>query len=224
MTLDGRDIRSIKLSDLRKMIGIVQQEPCLFNGTIRENIVLGRDINDEQAEDAARIANAHDFIIKLEKLTDFITNATAINICSLKDGYDTMIGTGGIALSGGQKQRLAIARAVAAQPKILLLDEATSALDSESEKIVQLALNRASLGRTTIVIAHRLSTLKDVQRIYAIEDGKVVEEGTHFELMERQGLYSNLAKAQEVGIDIGGRKRKISESLDPHAQYANILS
>ncbi|EYC28974.1 hypothetical protein Y032_0007g3527 [Ancylostoma ceylanicum] len=205
MTLDGRDIRSIKLSDLRKMIGIVQQEPCLFNGTIRENIVLGRDISDEQAEEAARIANAHDFIIKLEK------------------GYDTMIGTGGIALSGGQKQRLAIARAVAAQPKILLLDEATSALDSESEKIVQLALNRASLGRTTIVIAHRLSTLKDVQRIYAIEEGEVVEEGTHYELLERQGVYSNLAKAQEVGIDIGGRKRKISESFDPHAHSIPIV-
>ncbi|KAK6757398.1 hypothetical protein RB195_015304 [Necator americanus] len=198
MTIDGRDIRSIKQTDLRKMIGIVQQEPCLFNGTIRENIVLGRGISDEQAEEAARIANAHDFIMKLEK------------------GYDTVIGDGGIALSGGQKQRLAIARAVATKPKILLLDEATSALDSESEKIVQLALNRASLGRTTIVIAHRLSTLKDVQRIYAIEDGKVVETGTHFELLEKKGLYSKLAKAQEVGADLGKKKRKTSESIDPH--------
>ncbi|KIH58562.1 hypothetical protein ANCDUO_11233 [Ancylostoma duodenale] len=135
-------------------------------------------------------------------------------------GYDTKIGTGGIALSGGQKQRLAIARAIAAQPKILLLDEATSALDSENEKIVQLALNRASIGRTTIVIAHRLSTLKDVHRIYVIEDGKVAEKGTHSELLERQGLYSNLAKAQEVGMstDIGGKKGKISESFHLHKQ------
>ncbi|KHJ85861.1 ABC transporter, ATP-binding protein, partial [Oesophagostomum dentatum] len=185
MTLDGRNIRALKLSHLRKLIGIVQQEPCLFNGTIRENIVLGRNISDEKAEEAARIANAHDFIMKLEK------------------GYDTIIGTGGIALSGGQKQRLAIARAVAGEPKILLLDEATSALDSESEKIVQLALNRASVGRTTIVIAHRLSTLKDVQRIYAIEDGRVVQVGTHFELLSADGLYSNLARAQEVGLGLG---------------------
>ncbi|VDO23678.1 unnamed protein product [Haemonchus placei] len=180
--LDGQEIRSIRTSDLRKMIGIVQQEPCLFNGTIRENIVLGRSVTDEQAEDAARIANAHDFIMKLDK------------------GYDTIIGSGGVSLSGGQKQRIAIARAVATQPKILLLDEATSALDSESENVVQLALNRASRGRTTIVIAHRLSTLKDVQRIYAIQDGKVVEEGTHFELLEKGGLYSALAAAQEVGF------------------------
>ncbi|VDL77529.1 unnamed protein product [Nippostrongylus brasiliensis] len=152
--LDGHDVRSIKTNDLRKMIGIVQQEPCLFSGTIRENIVLGRPITDEEAEEAARIAHAHDFIMKLDK------------------GYDTVIGTGAISLSGGQKQRLAIARAIAARPKILLLDEATSALDSESEKIVQLALNRASRGRTTVVIAHRLSSLKDtlhsggIQRVY----------------------------------------------------------
>uniref|UniRef100_A0A0N4W449 ABC transporter ATP-binding protein n=1 Tax=Haemonchus placei TaxID=6290 RepID=A0A0N4W449_HAEPC len=158
--LDGQEIRSIKTSDLRKMIGIVQQEPCLFKGTIRENIVLGRSITDEQAEEAARIANAHDFIMKLDK------------------GYDTIIGSGGVSLSGGQKQRIAIARAVATQPKILLLDEATSALDSESENVVQLALNKASRGRTTIVIAHRLSTLKEVQRIYAIQDGKVMEAET----------------------------------------------
>uniref|UniRef100_A0A158R1R3 ABC transporter domain-containing protein n=1 Tax=Nippostrongylus brasiliensis TaxID=27835 RepID=A0A158R1R3_NIPBR len=158
--LDGHDVRSIKPNDLRKMIGIVQQEPCLFSGTIRENIVLGRPISDEEAEEAARIAHAHDFIMKLDK------------------GYDTVIGTGAISLSGGQKQRLAIARAIASRPKILLLDEATSALDSESEKIVQLALNRASRGRTTVVIAHRLSTLKDVKRIYAIQDGKVVEESS----------------------------------------------
>ncbi|VDM59945.1 unnamed protein product [Angiostrongylus costaricensis] len=226
MFIDGRDIRTIKVRDLRKvrahsiaalnefrdrhlqMIGIVQQEPCLFNGTILENIVLGRPISDEQAKDAARMANAHDFIVKLEK------------------GYDTVIGTGGVTLSGGQKQRLAIARAVATEPRILLLDEATSALDSESEKIVQLALNKASRGRTTVVIAHRLSTLKDVQRIYAIEGGKIVEEavvyayitkfvgniapnstkytGTHLELMESGGLYSSLAKAQEIGIGFGG--------------------
>ncbi|VDP00900.1 unnamed protein product [Heligmosomoides polygyrus] len=205
--LDGQDIRSISTSDIRKLIGIVQQEPCLFNGTIRENIMLGRPISDEQAVEAARIAHAHDFIMKLEK------------------GYETVIGTGGIALSGGQKQRLAIARAIATQPKILLLDEATSALDSESEKIVQLALNRASLGRTTVVIAHRLSTLKDVQRIYVIKDGRVSEEimlggisGTHFELLEKHGLYSHLAAAQEVGVDLGGRKRSLSESIDQHAQ------
>ncbi|WKY13006.1 hypothetical protein Q1695_004098 [Nippostrongylus brasiliensis] len=201
--LDGHDVRSIKPNDLRKMIGIVQQEPCLFSGTIRENIVLGRPISDEEAEEAARIAHAHDFIMKLDK------------------GYDTVIGTGAISLSGGQKQRLAIARAIAARPKILLLDEATSALDSESEKIVQLALNRASRGRTTVVIAHRLSTLKDVQRIYAIQDGKVAEVGTHFELLKKGGLYSALAAAQEVGLDIG--PRRASDSHEHHAALPSLV-
>ncbi|WKY13008.1 hypothetical protein Q1695_004099 [Nippostrongylus brasiliensis] len=201
--LDGHDVRSIKTNDLRKMIGIVQQEPCLFSGTIRENIVLGRPISDEEAEEAARIAHAHDFIMKLDK------------------GYDTVIGTGAISLSGGQKQRLAIARAIAARPKILLLDEATSALDSESEKIVQLALNRASRGRTTVVIAHRLSSLKDVQRIYAIQDGKVAEVGTHYELLKKGGLYSSLAAAQEVGLDIG--HRRTSESHEQHAAHLSLV-
>ncbi|CAJ0588656.1 unnamed protein product [Cylicocyclus nassatus] len=190
--IDGRDILSIRRNSLRKMIGIVQQEPCLFNGTIRENIELGRSIGDKDIEEAARIANAHDFIMKLEK------------------GYDTVIGAGSIALSGGQKQRLAIARALATKPKILLLDEATSALDTESEKIVQQALNRAAHGRTTIVIAHRLSTLKDVKRIHVIDEGKVIEYGTHFELLERNGLYSKLARAQEVQND-ATRRRKFSD-------------
>ncbi|RCN52952.1 ABC transporter, ATP-binding protein [Ancylostoma caninum] len=216
--IDGRDIRTIKRNRLRKLIGIVQQEPCLFNGTIRENIELGRSINDDDIEEAARIANAHDFIMKLEK------------------GYDTVIGAGGIALSGGQKQRLAIARALATRPKILLLDEATSALDSESEKVVQAslcsislktsvcnhALNKAAHGRTTIVIAHRLSTLKDVERIYAISEGKVVEHGTHSELLEKDGLYSTLAKAQEVGIDISGKRRASVESTEPLKRGASL--
>ncbi|EYC28977.1 hypothetical protein Y032_0007g3528 [Ancylostoma ceylanicum] len=202
--IDGRDIRTLKRNKLRKLIGIVQQEPCLFNGTIRENIELGRSINEDDIEEAARIANAHDFIMKLEQ------------------GYNTVIGAGGIELSGGQKQRLAIARALATRPKILLLDEATSALDSESEKVVQHALNRAAHGRTTIVIAHRLSTLKDVERIYAISEGRVVEQGTHFELLEKGGLYSTLAKAQEVGVDISGKRRASVESTEPPKRSASL--
>ncbi|CAI4233001.1 unnamed protein product [Auanema sp. JU1783] len=182
ITVDGYEIENINLHDLRSAIGIVQQEPYLFNGTIRENIILGRKISENEMEDAARIANAHDFIMKLS------------------DGYDTVIGSCGISLSGGQKQRIAIARAIAMNPRILLLDEATSALDSESEKVVQLALNRASRGRTTIMIAHRLSTLKNVSRIHVIDKGKVVELGSHKELVDYGGIYAAMAKAQEIGV------------------------
>uniref|UniRef100_A0A183FX85 ABC transporter domain-containing protein n=1 Tax=Heligmosomoides polygyrus TaxID=6339 RepID=A0A183FX85_HELPZ len=212
--IDGRDIRSLNTSDLRKMIGVVEQEPCLFNGTIRENIVLGRAICEADTEEAARTANAHDFIMKLEK------------------GYETVIGSGGITLSGGQKQRLAIARAIASQPKILLLDEATSALDSESEKAVQLALNRASRGRTTVVITHRLSALKDVQRIYILENGRVAEKGSahpwnleantvlisgsHFGLLAKRGIYSTLVAAQDIGVGMYGRRRSSSAKTEPH--------
>ncbi|PAV73143.1 hypothetical protein WR25_08358 [Diploscapter pachys] len=191
--IDGAGISSHDMKCLRKSIGIVQQEPCLFNGTIRENIGLGRSVTDEEIENAARMANAHEFISSLEK------------------GYDTELGPGGIALSGGQKQRIAIARAIVTDPKILLLDEATSALDSTSEKTVQDALNKATKGRTTIVIAHRLSILRDADRIYLIENGKVKEAGSHEELLKADGTYANMARAQEVNRD---RSRKSDEEAD----------
>ena len=170
----------MNIKALRKLIGIVQQEPVLFSGSIKENIRLGDDsIDDSAIERACKVANAHDFI----KL--------------LSDGYDTKIGQGSVQLSGGQKQRIAIARAIVNDPKILLLDEATSALDVDSEYHVQQALRAAATGRTTIVIAHRLSTLRDSKKIVVINEGKLLEEGTHHELRDKDGLYSQLVKAQE---------------------------
>uniref|UniRef100_A0A1I7RJB3 ABC transporter ATP-binding protein n=2 Tax=Bursaphelenchus xylophilus TaxID=6326 RepID=A0A1I7RJB3_BURXY len=181
ITIDGVDIRNLKITTLRQIIGIVQQEPVLFNGSIFENIKLGDDsITMDKAERACRMANAHDFIQKLEH------------------GYNTNIGSGEIQLSGGQKQRIAIARAIVNNPPILLLDEATSALDAESEIHVQQALKHATQGRTTIVIAHRLSTLRDVQKIIVYDSGAVVEIGSHVELSEKEGgLYSSLVKHQQ---------------------------
>ena len=170
----------MNIKALRKLIGIVQQEPVLFSGTIKENIRLGDDsIDDAAIERACRIANAHDFI----KL--------------LSDGYNTKIGQGSAQLSGGQKQRIAIARAIVNDPRVLLLDEATSALDIDSEYHVQQALKAAATGRTTIVIAHRLSTLRDAKKIVVINEGKVLEEGNHQELKQKGGLYAQLVKAQE---------------------------
>uniref|UniRef100_A0A8C4US32 ATP-binding cassette sub-family B member 5 n=1 Tax=Falco tinnunculus TaxID=100819 RepID=A0A8C4US32_FALTI len=179
ITLDGRDIRTLNVKWLRENIGIVSQEPVLFATTIAENIRYGReDISDAEIEQAAKEANAFDFISRLP------------------DKFNTIVGERGAQLSGGQKQRIAIARALARNPKILLLDEATSALDTQSESIVQAALDKARAGRTTIVIAHRLSTIRTADTIAGFEKGIVVEQGTHSELMLQKGVYYSLVMQQ----------------------------
>ncbi|NXC04269.1 MDR1 protein, partial [Orthonyx spaldingii] len=179
ITLDGRDIRTLNTKWLRENIGIVSQEPVLFATTIAENIRYGReDISDAEIEQAAKEANAFDFISRLP------------------EKFNSMVGERGAQLSGGQKQRIAIARALARNPKILLLDEATSALDTQSESIVQAALDKARAGRTTIVIAHRLSTIRTADTIAGFEKGVVVEQGTHSELMLQKGVYYSLVMQQ----------------------------
>jgi len=179
--LDGVEIRKINLKSLRQQIGLVGQEPVLFAGTIADNIRYGKpDATQEEIEAAARDSNAHDFV------------------SHFPDKYETFCGEKGTQLSGGQKQRIAIARAIIKNPKILLLDEATSALDTESEKIVQEALDRVMKGRTTIVVAHRLTTIKHADIIAVVDDCKIAEEGTHDELMKFNGIYANLVMAQTV--------------------------
>ena len=182
ITVDGHDIRDVTLASLRGQIGLVPQETMLFSTTIRENIRYGRlDATDAEIEAAARAANAHHFIMDLE------------------NGYDTEIGERGISISGGQRQRIAIARAILKDPRILILDEATSALDTESEKVVQAALDDLMVGRTSFVIAHRLSTVLHADRIYVIDGGHIVEQGTHEELLARGGLYQHLYDIQFRG-------------------------
>ncbi|CAB4016568.1 multidrug resistance 1-like [Paramuricea clavata] len=179
--VDGNDVKSLNVSWLRRQIGIVSQEPVLFNCSIRDNIAYGdisREISQEEIENAAKAANIHDFINTLPK------------------GYGSMVGDKGTLISGGQKQRIAIARALIRHPKILLLDEATSALDTESEKVVQEALDRACVGRTTLIIAHRLSTVQKADVIAVIKSGHVVEKGTHQKLLEMKGVYYYLQQAQ----------------------------
>ncbi|KAF3938618.1 hypothetical protein ABW19_dt0202138 [Dactylella cylindrospora] len=184
ITLDGIEISDINIKDLRSHMALVSQEPTLYQGTIKQNIILGAlrdDVSDEEIHQACRDANIYDFIM------------------SLPDGFETVCGSRGVLLSGGQKQRIAIARALIRNPKILLLDEATSALDSESEKVVQAALDTARAGRTTICVAHRLSTIQNADVIYVFDQGKIVESGTHQELMALKRRYAELVKLQSLG-------------------------
>ena len=181
--VDGHEISQLHLGDYRSFLALVSQEPTLYQGTIRENVLLGSDradVPDAEIERACRDANIFDFIT------------------SLPDGFNTLCGSKGALLSGGQKQRIAIARALLRNPKVLLLDEATSALDSESEKVVQAALDTAAKGRTTIAVAHRLSTIQKADVIYVIDGGRVVEEGTHSELLSRKGRYAELVTMQSL--------------------------
>lgn len=177
--IDGHSVREVTLDSLREQVGIVPQETMLFTGSVYNNILYGRlDATKEEIEAAAKAANAHDFIMQLT------------------DGYETKLGDRGVNLSGGQRQRIAIARAILKNPRILILDEATSALDTESERVVQEALDRLMVGRTSFVIAHRLSTVKNADKILVLEKGNLVESGTHDELLALDGLYAHLYKIQ----------------------------
>ena len=183
--LDGVDIRRIRLRDVRRQIGIVLQEPVLFSGTIAENIGYGKPgAKLDEVMAAARLANAHNFI--LAKL----------------DGYETQVGEQGNRLSGGERQRVAIARAMLHNPRILILDEATSSVDVETERQIQQAMHRMTEGRTTFAIAHRLSTLRDAERLVVMDEGRIVEQGTHAELMRRKGVFRDLVKMQQQASKI----------------------
>lgn len=175
VTIDGHDVRSITVNSLRRHVGMVLQNPILFSGSVLDNIRYGKpDATMAEVIEACKAANAYDFIMKLPKQ------------------FDSEVGEGGNFLSGGQKQRTTIARAFLKNPKILILDEATSALDSVSERLVQQALERLMQGRTTFIIAHRLSTIENADRIFVLENGAIVESGTHDELLDRPGVYQKL--------------------------------
>ena len=179
--LEGVDVRTLRVAELRRSIALVAQEPVLLSGTIGDNIAYGAmDADADAVETAARDAHAHEFITKFP------------------DGYDTLVGERGVKLSGGQRQRVALARAIVANPRVLILDEATSNLDAESEALVQEALDRLMRGRTTLVIAHRLSTVKNADRIVVLESGTIVEQGSHDELMLRAGAYRRLVEHQLI--------------------------
>jgi ABC-type multidrug transport system fused ATPase/permease subunit len=179
--LGGHDLRGFALDDLRRRIALVSQDTYLFNASVRENLRIGRpEATEAELIEAARQANAHEFILQLPQ------------------GYDTTLGERGVRLSGGQRQRLAIARAILKDVPILILDEATSHLDSENERIVHQALKRLMAGRTTLMIAHRLSTVREADLIVVLDAGTVLEQGTHEALIEQPGVYAHLVAMQEV--------------------------
>lgn len=185
VTLDGVDLRDLNVASFRSNMALVSQEPTLYAGSVRFNILIGSnkpiaEVTEDEIITACKDANIYDFIM------------------SLPDGFDTEVGGKGSQLSGGQKQRIAIARALIRNPKVLLLDEATSALDSQSERVVQDALDKASRGRTTIAIAHRLSTIQKADIIYCFSEGKVAEKGTHAELLAMKGAYYELVQMQNL--------------------------
>jgi subfamily B ATP-binding cassette protein MsbA len=208
--IDGYDLRDVQLFSLRQQIGIVPQETLLFGGSVRENILYGRlDASEEEMMAAARAANAHDFILELP------------------NGYDTLVGERGVKLSGGQRQRIAIARAILKDPCILLLDEATSSLDSESEGLVQEALERLMRGRTSIVIAHRLSTIQNADRIAVLGDGCLVELGSHAELIALDGMYARLHRIQfrlEEPLPSPANPQGETAAAPARRRSANLLS
>jgi subfamily B ATP-binding cassette protein MsbA len=179
ITLDGLNVQEVRIADLRTAVGLVPQETLLFSSSVRENIAYGRpDATDDEVAAAARAAHAHEFIQLLQ------------------EGYDTRVGERGIKLSGGQRQRVSIARAILKDPAVLILDEATSSLDTESEALIEDALNHLLKGRTTLIIAHRLSTVRRADRVLVLDRGEIVEEGTHAELLAKSGLYARLYARQ----------------------------
>lgn len=192
--IDGQDINDVTLSSLRENIGIVQQDVFLFNGSIKDNIIYGKlDASDEEVIEASKKANIHDYIM------------------TLPDGYDTQVGERGVKLSGGQKQRLSIARVFLKNPAILILDEATSALDNTTEILIQNALDELCVGRTTLVVAHRLSTIKNANEIVVINNGEIKEQGTHEELIEEKGIYAKLYSLQFRSSDLGTLNMDLAE-------------
>ena len=177
--IDGHNIKNIEIETLRRSIAIVSQEIFIFRGTITDNIRYAKpDASREEIVAAAKAANAHDFIV------------------NLPEGYETIVGTGSRSMSGGEQQRISIARALLLDPKILILDEATAAMDTETERLIQEAINILVKGRTTIVIAHRLSTLKECNYLFAIDNGEIAESGDHIELIKHKGIYYKLYKLQ----------------------------
>uniref|UniRef100_A0A8B9ECX2 Multidrug resistance protein 1 n=1 Tax=Anser cygnoides TaxID=8845 RepID=A0A8B9ECX2_ANSCY len=207
ITIDGQDIKTLNVRYLREIIGVVNQEPGLFATTIAENIRYGReDVTMEEIEKATKEANAYDFIMKLPKK------------------FETVVGERGAQLSGGQKQRIAIARALVRNPKILLLDEATSALDTESESVVQAALDKIRKGRTILVIAHRLSTVRNADLIAAFENGVITEQGTHDELMEQKGVYYKLVNMQTSGTEDQLQEEGNAHSVSEKTLNGSVLT
>jgi len=185
--IDNINIKKIASTNLKKQISFVSQDVFLFNGTVKENILYGReDATDEEVIDAAKAANAHEFIL------------------ALSDGYETKVGERGVKLSGGQKQRISIARSILKDAPILILDEATSSVDTQTERLIQEALEQLKKNKTTVVIAHRLSTIQDADRIIVLKQGEIIESGKHDELLEKRGLYSQLCKAQSTGGIMAG--------------------